>query len=493
MACKSCSTGSCGSKGVAGEAVSGCQSNGGCGTGGCNKMNVFDWLSDLDVPQFQRFHVVEVKFKGGRKEYFRNSNGLMLHTGDAIMVESTSGIHLGVVSLQGELVRLQLMKKSIKDDDNLKNIIRIASEKDLEKHNQMIARDLPTMYRGRQIIGDLKLNMKLSDVEFQSDGTKAIFYYSSEDRVDFRELIKLLATEFKVRVEMKQISSRQEAGRLGGIGVCGRELCCSTWLTDFKNVTTSAARYQNLSLNPVKLSGQCGRLKCCLNYELETYMDALKSIPTIEGRLKTKKGEAILQKTDIFKRMMWFGIVGEEAIWIPVSCDRVKEIIDLNKKGIIPESFSDLNPDAPVVEKPSLSELNSDLERMDKKYGGKKPGAGSGKGGNRGGRDRFENRGPRPDRGPRTDNRGPKPAGENTSSDGSTTENRGPRPERGPRPDNRAPRPERIPQPNADANPSAEGGAADGTGQPKPFKKKFKKKFKPRPPREGGSTEAPSA
>ena len=222
-------------------------------------MNVFDWLSDLDVPQFQRFHVVEIKFKGGRKEYFRNTNGLMLHTGDAVMVESTSGIHLGVVSLQGELVRLQLMKKSIKDDDNLKNIVRIASEKDLEKHTQMIARDMPTMYRGRQIIGDLKLNMKLSDVEFQSDGTKAIFYYSSEDRVDFRELIKLLATEFKVRVEMKQISSRQEAGRLGGIGVCGRELCCSTWLTDFKNVTTSAARYQNLSLNPVKLSGQCGR------------------------------------------------------------------------------------------------------------------------------------------------------------------------------------------------------------------------------------------
>jgi cell fate regulator YaaT (PSP1 superfamily) len=459
-------------------------------------MNVFDWLSDLDVPQFQRFHVVEIKFKGGRKEYFRNSNGLMLHTGDAVMVESTSGIHLGVVSLQGELVRLQLMKKSIKDDDNLKNIIRIASEKDLEKHAQMIARDMPTMYRGRQIIGDLKLNMKLSDVEFQSDGTKAIFYYSSEDRVDFRELIKLLATEFKVRVEMKQISSRQEAGRLGGIGVCGRELCCSTWLTDFKNVTTSAARYQNLSLNPVKLSGQCGRLKCCLNYELETYMDALKSIPTIEGRLKTKKGEAILQKTDIFKRMMWFGIVGEEAIWIPVSCDRVKEIIDLNKKGIIPESFSDLNPDAPVAEKPSLSELNSDLERMDKKYGGKKPASSNGKGGNRGGRDRFENRGSRPDRGPRPDNRGPRPVSDNPNADGSTPENRGPRPERGPRgprPDNRGPRPERAPQPNAEANPTPEGGAADATGQPKPFKKKFKKKFKPRPPREGGSSEAPSA
>jgi len=466
-------------------------------------MNVFDWLSDLDVPHFQRFHVVEVKFKGGRKEYFRNTHKLELHTGDAVMIESSTGIHLGVVSLQGELVRLQLLKKSIKVDDNLKSIVRIATDKDLEKHEQMIARDLPTMYRGRQIIGDLKLNMKLSDVEFQSDGTKAVFYYSSDDRVDFRELIKLLATEFKVRVEMKQISLRQEAGRLGGIGVCGRELCCSTWLTDFKNVTTSAARYQNLSLNPVKLSGQCGRLKCCLNYELETYMDALKGIPTIEGRLKTKKGDAILQKTDIFKRMMWFGIVGEESIWIPVSCDRVAEIIELNKQGIIPESFSDLNPDAPVVEKPSLSELNSDLERMDKKYGGKKPANKSGN--NRGGRDRFENRGPRENRGPkpegrdnprgpRPDNRGPKPAGQAKEGEA----NRGPRPaspgkegetNRGPRPQQeRKPRPEQGPKPEG-AAPVADGENAT----PKPFKKKFKKKFKPRPPREGGSSEGPAA
>jgi cell fate regulator YaaT (PSP1 superfamily) len=395
------------------------------------------------------------------------------------MVDSSSGTQLGVVSLQGELVRLQLLKKNIKDDDKVKNIFRLATDKDIEKHELSMARDLPTMYRGRQIISDLKLNMKLSDVEFQSDGTKAIFYYSSEDRVDFRELIKLLATEFKIRVEMKQISLRQEAGRLGGIGVCGRELCCSTWLTDFKNVTTSAARYQNLSLNPVKLSGQCGRLKCCLNYELETYMDALKNIPTIEGRLKTKRGEAVLQKTDIFKRMMWFGIVGEEAIWIPVSCDRVAEIVDLNKKGIIPESFEDLNPDAPAVEKPTLSELNSDLERMDKKYGGAAKSGNRNNRNNRGNRD-GGNRGPRPDRGPRPprpegENRGPKPEGQN----------RGPRPERGPRPprpegENRGPRPEGQNRPDG-AVPASEGGSAT----PKPFKKK--KKFKPRPPRDGAA------
>jgi cell fate regulator YaaT (PSP1 superfamily) len=467
MACKSCSTGSCGSKALAeGEvAVSGCQSNGGCGSGGCNKMNVFDWLSDIDVPQFQRFQIVEVKFKGGRKEYLRNAQQLVLHTGDSVIVESTSGVHLGVVSLQGELVRLQLLKKNIKDDENLKNIVRIATEKDMEKHEQALARDLPTLYRSRQIIGELKLNMKLSDVEFQSDGSKAIFYYSSDDRVDFRELIKLLANEFKVRVEMKQISLRQEAGRLGGIGICGRELCCSTWLSDFKNVTTSAARYQNLSLNPVKLSGQCGRLKCCLNYELETYMDALKGIPTLEGRLKTKKGDAILQKTDIFKRMMWFGIVGEESIWIPVSCDRVKEIIELNKKGIIPESFENLSPDAPVIEKLKASELNSDLDRMDKKYGKSKNGGNQKKGG-------FENRNKE------NPNKGPKqPQGNNNPNKKNHPNNNVHLPKVQAKPE--TPNDElKVPSPNV----SETEGAA-----PKPFKKKFKKKFKPKP--KGGNAE----
>ncbi|MHA8087530.1 PSP1 domain-containing protein [Aquirufa sp. Wall-65K1] len=465
MACKSCSTGSCGSKASAEGAVSGCQSNGSCGTGACNKMNVFDWLSDLDVPQFQRYHVVEVKFKAGRKEYFRNPNQLALHTGDSVMVDSSSGVQLGVVSLQGELVRLQLLKKGIKDDDKLKDILRIATEKDEEKHRNSLERDLPTLYRTRQIIGDLKLNMKLSDVEFLSDGTKAVFYYSSDDRVDFRELIKLLANEFKIRVEMKQISLRQEAGRLGGIGVCGRELCCSTWLTDFKNVTTSAARYQNLSLNPVKLSGQCGRLKCCLNYELETYMDALKEIPTIEGRLKTKRGDAILQKTDIFKRMMWFGFAGEESIWIPVTCDRVKEIIDLNKKGIIPDSFENLDPDVPEVEKPKLSELNSDLERMDKKYGKGKPS------------------------GPRSENQR-RNNGEQKARNNFQKGNKGPGNNNPNKPQNKQEgpkvRPENSVKPPVVNTP--EGGENTGEATPKPFKKKFKKKFKPRPPRNGPET-----
>ena len=320
-----------------------------------------------------RFGIVEVKFKGGRKEYFRNINGLELYTGDPVIVDVPNGHHMGTVSLQGELVRLQMSKKHVKDNDDIRVIYRKANEKDLEKNLQAVARDLPTMYRTREIVHELKINMKMSDVEFQADGSKATFYYSSEDRVDFRDLIKSLASEFKIRVEMKQISLRQEAGRLGGIGVCGRELCCSTWLTDFKNVNTSAARYQNLSLNPVKLSGQCGRLKCCLNYELETYMDALKGIPTVEAALQTQKGEAYLQKTDIFKRMMWFSYPREEA-WYPVPVDRVKEIMELNKQGVKPFSFEILTETLELVNASDTpATLNSDLDKYDKYNKKKKP------------------------------------------------------------------------------------------------------------------------
>lgn len=330
-------------------------------------MNTFDWLSHMDVPVAQRFDVVEVKFKGGRKEYYRNVHQLNLTTGDFVVVEMQSGFHMGSVSMQGELVRLQLRKKNLQPTDDMRVIHRLATPKDLEKHEQAIARDLPTMYRAREIVRELNLNMKLSDVEYQSDNTKATFYYSSEERVDFRELIKLLAAEFKIRVEMRQISLRQEAGRLGGIGSCGRELCCSTWLTDFKNITTSAARYQNLSLNPAKLSGQCGRLKCCLNYELETYIDALRDIPTVEKPLQTQKGNAFLQKTDIFRKIMWFGY-STESTWHPLPIGRVLEIIELNKRGVVPESFEVLTPVSDKKEPVGLAALNSDLDRLDKKY-----------------------------------------------------------------------------------------------------------------------------
>ncbi|WP_025765063.1 PSP1 domain-containing protein [Dyadobacter tibetensis] len=364
MGCGSCSSGGCGTNG---GAVSGCGSNGTCGTGGCNKMNVYDWLSHMDIPASQRFDVVEVKFKGGRKEYFRNINQLTFITGDYVVCEMASGQHVGTVSLQGELVRLQMKRKNVAINDDLHVIYRLATEKDLDKHTQAMAREMPTLYRTREIIRELKLNMKLSDVEFQSDNSKTTFYYSSEERVDFRELIKLLASEFKVRIEMRQISLRQEASRLGGLGSCGRELCCSTWLTDFKNISTAAARYQNLSLNPAKLSGQCGRLKCCLNYELETYIDALKDIPSIDAPLKTKKGVATLQKTDIFKKIMWFGF-DKETNWYPVAIEKVLEIIELNKKNIIPESLEILTPEVTRIQEKGGLKLNSDLENLDKKY-----------------------------------------------------------------------------------------------------------------------------
>lgn len=354
-----------------GTKVGGCKNNGGCSTGACNKMNVFDWLSNMTMPSDDKFNIIEVHFKNGHKEFYKNSDNLNLVSGDAVIVDVPNGHHLGHVSMQGELVRLQMQKKKVKNDETIRKVYRLASQKDLEKYEDVQKRDNPTLHRTREIIQNMKLQMKLSDVEFQADNTKAVFFYSAEDRVDFRELIKILAGEFRIRVEMKQISLRQEAGRLGGIGSCGRELCCSTWLSEFKSVSTSAARYQNLSLNPSKLSGQCGRLKCCLNYELETYMDALKGIPKVEKPLITEKGNAYLQKTDIFRKVMWFGYKDENT-WYPIAAERVAEILLLNKEGKNPITL--LENDIALKEDSSQT-LNSDLERMDKKYRTKKKGA----------------------------------------------------------------------------------------------------------------------
>ncbi|WP_206670816.1 PSP1 domain-containing protein [Cyclobacterium xiamenense] len=354
--CTNCSTDT--------QGVGGCQNNGSCGTGDCNKMNSFDWLSHMGIPEVDTFDVVEIKFKGGRKDYFRNSQLLPLTTGDPVVVDVPNGHHIGYVSLQGELVRLQMQKRKVKNDDSLTSIYRIASQKDLEKWQDAKNRELPTLYRSKQIIDELKLGMKLSDVEFQADNSKATFYYSADDRVDFRELIKILASEFKIRVEMRQISLRQEAGRLGGIGVCGRELCCSTWIFDFKSVTTSAARYQNLSLNPSKLSGQCGRLKCCLNFELDSYLSALKDIPKIEKPLLTEAGPAKLQKTDIFRRLMWFSY-NDDNNWHSIDCDRVQVILEQNEKGITPFN---LKQDNAFEGEYDLNKTNEDLELLDKKF-----------------------------------------------------------------------------------------------------------------------------
>jgi cell fate regulator YaaT (PSP1 superfamily) len=343
--------------------IPGCRNNGGCLTDGCDKLSVTDWLSDMEMPTDDVFDIVEVRFKSGRKEFFKNNN-IHIVTGDPVVVDVPNGHHIGYVSLMGELVKFQMKKKNVEDDENIRNIYRKATPRDLEKFDSVRGREVKTLHRTREIIEEKSLEMKLTDVEFQADNTKATFYYSADERVDFRELIKVLASEFKIRIEMRQISLRQEAGRLGGIGSCGRELCCSTWLTDFKSVSTTAARYQNLSLNPSKLSGQCGRLKCCLNYELDTYMDALVDIPEVEEPLITDKGEAVLQKTDIFKKIMWFGYKNENT-WIPVDAERVTHILELNKKGKKPATL--LEDEHAEVEDTTMA-LNSDLEELDRKF-----------------------------------------------------------------------------------------------------------------------------
>ncbi|MGZ3900504.1 MAG: PSP1 domain-containing protein [Bacteroidia bacterium] len=342
MSCSGCSSGR-GNSNENNGVPAGCNNNGSCGTsGGCNKLNVFDWLGNMNMPDGQKsFDIIEIRFKNSRKEFFRNLNNLSLNVGDVVAVEASPGHDIGIVSLTGELVKLQLKKKNISpESEEIRKVYRKAKQGDIDKWKEAQSLEVNTMYRARTIALKLGLEMKLSDVEYQGDKSKAIFYYTAEARVDFRELIKVLADEFKVRVEMRQIGARQEASRLGGIGACGRELCCSTWLTDFRTVSTSAARYQQLSLNPLKLAGQCGKLKCCLNYELDSYLDALKEFPDMENkRLVTKKGEAFLQKTDIFKRMMWFSYRHDTSVFIPMKVDKVKEVLELNAKNEQPEDL----------------------------------------------------------------------------------------------------------------------------------------------------------
>ena len=325
MGCGTCGTGS----------PKGCKSNGSCGTGSCNRMNVYDWLKNMPYADVDNScKIVEVSFKqGSRKDYFRNITLQQFEKGELVTLEGVSGYDVGEVSLTGELVRLQLKKRSIDElSADIKKIMRRSTEKDIQSFEQQKAREPEALMRSRAVSRQLNLQMKLSEVEFQADGRKGTFFYTADDRVDFRELIKIYASEFKVKVEMRQIGIRQDAGKVGGIGSCGRELCCSTWLTDFKSVTTTAARYQNLSINQTKLSGQCGRLKCCLNYELDTYLDALQGFPNNADLLQTAKGNATLIKKDIFKNLMWY-MLPDSGKQYPVAIARVKEIVRMNAKG----------------------------------------------------------------------------------------------------------------------------------------------------------------
>ena len=329
MGCTSCSSGADGQP-------KGCKNNGTCGSDGCNKLTVFDWLANMSLPGDQKpFIGVEVRFKNGRKHFYKNTENLSLSIGDIVATEATSGHDIGIITLTGELVKVQMKKKSPDvTTDDLSKIYRKATQKDIDIWQTVRAKEAEIQKRSREIAIHLGLKMKISDIEYQGDGSKTTFYYTAEERVDFRQLIRDFASAFSTRVEMKQVGFRQEAARLGGIGSCGRELCCSTWLTDFRSVKTSAARYQQLSLNPQKLAGQCGKLKCCLNYELDTYLDAIKDIPKSDVKLITEKGVAICQKTDIFKRFLWYGYEKQGVIWHKISVDKANEIIALNKKGV---------------------------------------------------------------------------------------------------------------------------------------------------------------
>jgi cell fate regulator YaaT (PSP1 superfamily) len=331
MGCTSCSTGKPG----------GCKSNGGCSTGGCNRMNVHDWLANLPFSDPESScRVVEISFnQGSRKDFYRNASLNYYEKGDIVAVEGVSGFDVGTVSLTGELVRMQLKKKGVKEDNpEIKRILRIATDSDITKWKETKSREKEVLIRSRAVARQLKVDLKMAEVEIQADGRKATFFYIADERVDFRELIRIYASEFKVKVEMKQIGARQEAGKVGGIGSCGRELCCSTWLTDFKSVNTNAARYQNLSINQTKLSGQCGRLKCCLNYELDTYLDALQHFPDHADVLEVAKGRAFLIKKDIFRNIMWYSMPDSTKHY-PLSIETVMKIKAQNKDGIKPEAL----------------------------------------------------------------------------------------------------------------------------------------------------------
>ncbi len=390
MACSSCGTKSGGSC-----SPSGCKSNGNCGTGGCNALNVYDWFKDMELPEgFKPFDIVEVRFKGSRKEFFRNTHGIDLFTGDYVVVDSSVGFDIGTVSATGEIVRLQLKKYRVREDsEELPSIQRVATEKDMEKYHQCKEREDDLLERARTIAFGLNLAMKISDIELQGDGRKVIFFYTAESRVDFRELIKKYAEEFRVKIEMRHISYREEASRLGGIGVCGRELCCSTWLTDYKQVNTGAARVQNLSINMEKLAGQCGRLKCCLNFELDMYMEAVEAFPKAKiVKLDTVSGVAFARKTDILKKLIWFSY-DDSQTWLPLPVDKVNELMEQNKEGKQVANLTDLAPANAILEKVVQDQNNdfidnSELLRDDEF---KDLGRGNSRGNNRNSQNRGQN------------------------------------------------------------------------------------------------------
>jgi len=504
MGCAGCSTSTDGKPG-------GCGSNGNCGSGGCNRLNTYDWLTTMDIKDVDGYDIVEVSFKNGaRKAFFKNPPHIGAITGDRVVVDTGSGWDVGSITLSGELVKLQIKKKRVKVNGINEEVLRLANERDIEKMDEARKQEMPAIIKAREIARTIGLDMKIGDIEFQADKRKATFFYTADGRVDFRELIRYFAKEFKVKIEMRQIGARQETARLGGIGSCGRELCCSTWLTDFKSVNTSAARYQNLAINQAKLSGMCGRLKCCLNFELDSYLEALEDFPRHADKLKTQAHDAVLLKTDIFKRIMYYATIkdGRRGKVYTLPVDRVKEIIALNKAGKKPEGLVDhatlMLEAQQEEEKIDFESVNNVLElpmekrnkkRRNSRNKRRKPGEGKGndksrgrtgakKGGPKGEAKEGEskaksNRGPRkprPPRGPRKDGeaKGPKPNGENKGPKKEGGNNKGPK-RNGPKAEqkdggnkgggNRRGRGPRKPRPPR--GPKKDGGAPKGGGDKK--------------------------
>lgn len=387
MSCTSCA------KGADGKPA-GCKNNGYCSSSGCNKLDVFDWLAGVPLPGGQTpFDAVEVRFKGARKAFYRNAKLLALQPGDLVTVEAASGYDVGMVSLAGELVRAQMQRKNGSTDTyELRKVLRKTTQEEIDLWHTSRKREDETLFEARKICQAARLDMKVSDVEYQGDGTRATFFYVSEQRIDFRDLLRKLSDQFKVRVDMKQIGARQEAARIGGIGPCGRELCCSTWLTDLRSVTTSAARYQQLALNPQKLAGLCGKLKCCLNYELDMYVEAIKSYPSQNAKLKTKQGTGVHMKTDIFTAKMWylFKSPGEPAAMAGFPIETVREILAQNKEGVVPDV------DLHMVEEPAAAAPAEKRTDYDNVIDGAEDLARFDKKGKQGGRNRGRDRKKKP-------------------------------------------------------------------------------------------------
>ena len=334
-----------------------------CERQSCSKVTSTNWLEGIRQPTERPFDCVEVRFKNNHKDFYRLPDGLEVVEGDVVAVEGQPGHDVGIVSLTGELCRLQMRKRKINPEaENMKKLFRRAKDPDIDRWAETLKEERQALLRTRQIVAELGLDMKVNDVEFQGDHSKAIFYYTADERVDFRVLIKVLAEEFHVRIEMKQIGVRQEAGKVGGIGTCGRELCCSTWLTTFKSVTTSSAKTQQILPNPQKLAGQCGKLKCCLNFEYEVYADALKQFPPANQAIRFKKGLALYKKTDVFRGIMWYAYEGENEL-IAVKADDVKAIIEMNRRQEYPESLEDYQVELMSTSALAQESTNEEVER----------------------------------------------------------------------------------------------------------------------------------